>query len=172
MRIDSSGNVGIGTSSPAHPFTVNSGTSNDDFCVGTTDTSFPHVSSRLVYDRTTASGANVRVDSSSSHYVLRRSTSSIRYKTEVIDSTHGLNDVINLRSVTYKGINDGDEIFGGLIAEEVHEAGLTEFVEYDEEGNPDALHYGNMVSLAFKAIQELKADNDALRDRIEALENA
>jgi hypothetical protein len=41
-----------------------------------------------------------------------------------------------------------------LIAEEVHAAGLTEFVQY-HEGQPDALHYANMVALCIKAIQEL-----------------
>ena len=62
-----------------------------------------------------------------------------------------------MRSVTYKGNNDGDTIFGGLIAEEVHDAGLTEFVVYDEENRPDALHYPHMIALCVKAIQELEA---------------
>jgi len=119
------------------------------------------------YNATTGSAANMFVDSNGG---LLRSTSSLRYKSEVTDATHGLADVLKLRSVTYKGKNDGDKVFGGLIAEEVHDAGLTEFVAYDKEGRPDALHYGNMVALAFKAIQELKAENDALKARIEALE--
>jgi hypothetical protein len=72
----------------------------------------------------------------------------------------------NLLNDYEEGTFDPDLTFGG------GNTGLTEFVEYNDEGNPDALHYGNMVSLAFKAIQELKADNDALRARIEALENA
>ena len=119
------------------------------------------------YNLTTGSAANMFVDSAGG---LLRSTSSLRYKSEVTDATHGLADVLKLRSVTYKGKNDGDKVFGGLIAEEVHDAGLTEFVAYDKEGRPDALHYGNMVALAFNAIQELKAENDALKARIEALE--
>ena len=70
---------------------------------------------------------------------------------------------MQLRSVTYKGKTDGDTIFGGLIAEEVHAAGLNEFVQYAEDGSPDSLAYGNMVSLAFKAIQELKLEFDAYK---------
>jgi hypothetical protein len=89
--------------------------------------------------------------------LLFRSTSSLRYKSDVTDATHGLTDVLKLRSVTYKGKNDGNKIFGGLIAEEVHDAGLTEFVDYDKEGRPDAIHYGNMVALLVKAVQELTA---------------
>jgi hypothetical protein len=70
-----------------------------------------------------------------------------------------------LRPVTYKSksANDGETVFGGLIAEEVHAAGLTEFVQYAEDGTPDALAYGNMVSLCIKAIQELKAEFDAYK---------
>jgi hypothetical protein len=106
------------------------------------------------YNLTTGSAANAYLDSGG---YLYRSTSSLRYKSDVTDATHGLADVLKLRSVTYKAKNSGDTVFGGLIAEEVHDAGLTEFVAYDKEGRPDALHYGNMVALLVKAVQELTA---------------
>jgi hypothetical protein len=112
------------------------------------------------YNYTTATAANMVVNSSGQ---LQRSTSSLKYKTDIQDATHGLEKVMALRPVTYKGKNDGDTVFGGLIAEEVHEAGLTEFVQYAEDGSPDALAYGQMVSLAFKAIQELKSEFDAYK---------
>ena len=111
------------------------------------------------YNYTSASAANVVVNSGG---VLLRSTSSRRYKNNIQDAVHGLSDLLKLRSVTYNGINDGDKIFGGLIAEEVDAAGLTEFVVYDEEGKPDALHYGNMAGLFVKVIQELAAKVAAL----------
>ena len=120
------------------------------------------------YSSTTGSGANVRVQTDGK---LERSTSSLRYKNTIKDATHGLDDLLKLRSVTFKGNNDGDTIFGGLIAEEVHDAGLTEFVEYDDQNRPDALHYGNMVALCVKAIQELSAKNDALEARVKELES-
>jgi hypothetical protein len=120
-----------------------------------------------VYALTTASSANVNVDANGA---LARSTSSMRYKNTINDATHGLTELLALRPVTYKGNNNGDTIFGGLIAEEVHDAGLTEFVEYDDEGRPDALAYGNMVSLCIKAIQEQQATITALEARIAALE--
>ena len=121
------------------------------------------------YSNTTSGGANVHILSSG---VLVRSTSSLQYKNTVNDATHGLTELLTLRPVTYKGNNDGDNIFGGLIAEEVHDAGLTEFVQYNEDNEPDALAYGNMVSLCIKAIQELKAENTALANRITTLEGA
>jgi hypothetical protein len=130
------------------------------------------------YTETTGNSANLFVDTDGR---LIRSTSSLKYKQNVQDATHGLTDLLKLRSVTYQGKSesDADKTFGGLIAEEVHDAGLTEFVQYAEDGSPDALAYGNMVSLCVKAIQELKAINDtqaetinALTARITALENA
>ena len=117
------------------------------------------------YNLTTASAANLWVGSNGE---LRRSTSSLKYKTDVQDATHGLAKVLALRPVTYKGKNDGDTVFGGLIAEEVHAAGLTEFVQYAEDGSPDALAYGQMVSLAFKAIQEQQAIIESLKARLDA----
>jgi len=119
------------------------------------------------YNNTTGNAANANLGSDG---FLRRSTSSLKYKKDVQDATHGLTDLLKLRSVTYKGKNDGDIIFGGLIAEEVDAAGLNEFVQYAADGSPDALAYGNMVSLCVKAIQEQQALITALTARIEALE--
>ena len=175
MRIDSVGDVGIGcsagadirfrvqgqgTSTTKYSFWVQNSTPtatmwvrDDGYCaLPVTYGSF-----------TTASAANVFINTDGG---LFRSTSSQRYKINVQDAIHGLADVLNLRSVTYNGINDGDKIFGGLIAEEVDAAGLTEFVVYDEEGAPDALHYGNMAGLFVKAIQELAAKVAKLEAKI------
>jgi hypothetical protein len=123
------------------------------------------------YNTGTASAANVHILSNG---FMLRSTSSLKYKRDVQDAPHGLVEVMALRPVTYKGKNpmDGESVFGGLIAEEVHEAGLTEFVQYADDGTPDALAYGNMVSLCIKAIQEQQAIITALTARVEALEGA
>ena len=118
-----------------------------------------------VYTSTTGTSANVAVTSTG---LIRRSVSSLRYKNTVNDATHGLTELLTLRPVTYKGNNDGDTVFGGLIAEEVHDAGLTEFVAYNNDNEPDALAYGNMVSLCIKAIQELSTNNDALSTALDA----
>jgi len=149
MRIDQSGNLMVGrTNNP-------SGVSNCIYALGN-------------YGVTTSSGANVFINSEGLFF---RSTSSQRYKNTINDATHGLTELLTLRPVTYKGNNDGDTVFGGLIAEEVHDAGLTEFVQYNDDGEPDALAYGHMVSLCIKAIQELKAELDSAKARITTLEN-
>jgi hypothetical protein len=185
MRIDTSGNVSVGVNSTSARFQVDgSGATsagntvvvrnsaptnlfvirNDGYFQTGTAASSP-------YNATTGSGANCFINSDGGLY---RSTSSLKYKQNVEDATHGLNELLLLRPVTYQGKSEADagKTFGGLIAEEVHEAGLTEFVQYADDGSPDALAYGNMVSLCVKAIQELSAKNDALEARIAALEGA
>jgi len=187
MTLDSSGNLSIGTTSiSGGRLTVKAATSSGANAMQVKDSAdtvrmelsdngyirFPAVYGTF----TSAAAANVYMYTDGGLY---RSTSSLKYKKNVVDATHGLADLLNLRPVTYEGKAEMDsgKTFGGLIAEEVHDAGLTEFVQYAEDGSPDALAYGNMVSLCVKAIQELKAINDtqaetinALTARIEALE--
>jgi hypothetical protein len=117
--------------------------------------------------QTTGSAANVNVGTNG---VLRKSTSSLKYKRDVQNATHGLAELLQLRSVTYKSkaLLDGDTTYGGLIAEEVDAAGLSEFVMYAPDGTPDGLAYGNMVSLAFRAIQEQQAIIESLKARLDA----
>jgi hypothetical protein len=119
----------------------------------------------LISTFTTGNAANMFV--SPGDGAIYRSTSSIKYKKNVQDYTRGLADVMKLRPVTYEGKSDIDngKTFAGLIAEEVHDLGLTEFVQYAEDGSPDALSYQNMIALAFKAIQELKAEIEILKTK-------
>ena len=226
MRIDSSGNVGIGTTSPSAPLEVtrstegiaqyitNTGSNqaytaygnsdnppwsqdfntaggllvgidsdesgvlfqggNYDLRLGTNGTDRMRITSGgsikmpNVYNDTTASAANLHISSAGGQ--LFRSTSSARYKNTIANASFGIVELMALRPVTYKGNNDGDTVFGGLIAEEVHDAGLVEFVQYNEEGEPDALAYGNMVSLCIKAIQEQQATITDLKARVATLE--
>jgi hypothetical protein len=181
MRINSSGNVGVGVTPASNTRThfKGSSTSTDyiTFCVNGSDklvfgarndgllitgssadsASLPNAP----YNLTSGSAANVYLDSQGIFY---RSTSSLKYKTDIADSTRGLSDVLKLRPVTYKAKNSGDTVFGGLIAEEVDAAGLTEFVQYAPDNTPDAIHYGNMVSLLVSAIKELSAEVNALKN--------
>lgn len=185
FRITSGGNVGIGTSSPLSLLQVG-GIGNSSVRLGvssTTNTSATYsfvawnssgndilgargdglVYAPFIYSTfTTGAAANMGIDSAGGFY---RSVSSIKYKKNVENYTKGLAEVMQIRPVFYNSINEKEDgiTYAGLIAEEVHELGLTEFVQYAEDGSPDALAYQNMIALAFKAIQELKAENDELR---------
>ncbi len=177
MSIDSSGNLLVGTTSDLGKLTVYdtrttsgsaafmvrcAGGSNEGLFVR----SDGYCSMPWTYSNAT-SGASANMVIGSGGFIYR-STSSLKYKNNIQDTPHGLAEVMTLRPVTYTGKSeqDGDTVFGGLIAEEVHAAGLTEFVSYDENGEPDAIHYGQMVSLAFKAIQE---QNAALQEALDEI---
>jgi hypothetical protein len=185
MRIDSSGNVLINTTTnpggSAKLGIKGAGATNATvslYMINSASTAlvlvyddggfYSGLAAASPYNNTTATGANAVF---AANGFMQRSTSSLKYKKDVQDATHGLADVLKLRSVTYKGKNDGDIIFGGLIAEEVDAAGLNEFVQYAADGSPDALNYGNMVALLTKAIQEQQALITSLTARITALEN-
>jgi len=121
------------------------------------------------YNVTTGSAANVFVTSDG---VLQRSTSSIKYKSDVEDYTKGLNEVMKLRPVTYKSINsNSDKIYAGFIAEELSDLKLTELLENNDNGEPDAISYAYMVTLLTKAIQEQQEQITLLKKRLLILEN-
>jgi hypothetical protein len=174
MRITSGGNVGIGnTGDPdIRLFVKGQNSTSSQFALLLQNSNANNlfyvrndyaVFAPGIYSFTTGSGANVVVFSDGS---MQRSTSSLKYKNNIQDYTKGLNEVMQLRPVTYESKNPREEgvTFAGLIAEEVHDLGLTEFVQYAEDGTPDALAYSNMVALLVKSIQELEA-------RLKTLEN-
>ena len=130
---------------------------------------FSGAASLSPYNLTTAAAANLVV---AADYYLYRSTSSARYKKNIVDYDRGLDAIMSLRPVYYEGKGEIDEgkRFAGFVAEEVYDAGLTEFVVLDEEGKPDALHYGNMNALLVSALQEALYHITILIKRVNELE--
>jgi hypothetical protein len=157
--------VTAGTNSADYSFYVQNqaGTSPSFRIRGDSLVAFPKIN-----DFTTGNSPNTWINPASS-YGIYINTSSIRYKRDVINYDKGLSIVDQLRPVYYKGTSevDGDKQFAGFIAEEVNDLGLTEFVNYLDDGRPNSLSYPNMLALAVKAIQELKTQNDLLKDRLD-----
>mgnify|MGYP003133236155 CR=1 FL=1 len=115
----------------------------------------------------TSNGLVIRSDG-----LFQRISSSARYKNNIEDYTKGIDEVKLLRPVSFQSNNeDDDKTYAGLIAEEVHDAGLTEFVSYNEEGQPDSIAYPSMVSLLTKALQESITKIEALEAKVAALES-
>ena len=110
----------------------------------------------------TASAANMYIDSLG---YLYKSGSSLKYKTNVVDYDKGLAEVMAISPKYYNGINDGQTLFAGLIAEQIHELGMSEFVQYAQDGTPDGLAYTHMIALLVNAIKELKAKIDFLENK-------
>jgi len=194
MTITSGGNVGIGYDSPLSLLQVGSvGNSTVRFGTSsTTNTSATYsfvawntsgndiLSCRgdslvtmpaLVSTWTTGNAANMWANPASGD--IYRSTSSIKYKKNVANYAKGLAEVMQLRPVSYEGKHEVDagKTFAGLIAEDIHELGLTEFVQYAEDGTPDALAYSNMIALLTKAIQEQQAQIEEQQQQINSLIN-
>jgi hypothetical protein len=182
LKINSNGNVGIGgsdsivrlnivgagaTSSTFAMYVTNS-TPTALFAVRNDGLTSTGLAANSPYNNTTGAGANAIFANDGT---LQRSTSSIKYKTDVRNYDKGLAEVMQLRAVYYKGKNDGDTQYAGLIAEEVDKLGLTEFVQYAEDKTPDAIYYANMVSLLVKAIQELTQKVNEQQQTINSLIN-
>jgi hypothetical protein len=153
---------GAGTSNAAYVIITRDSLGNDLFYVR--NDGYTNTGSRASspYNLTSGNAANMVVGADGTLY---RSTSSLKYKRDVKDYDKGLAEVMQMRPVYYKGKTDGDTQFAGLIAEEIEELGLTEFVQYAKDGTPDALAYSNMVALLVKGMQELKAELDELKSK-------
>lgn len=174
MRLTSAGNLGIGLT-PGSTIKLNirgadqtNGTYslyidnavNDMFIVRNDGVIFTGNATRSPYNDTSGAAANLIVTSGGN---LQRSTSSLKYKKDILDYDKGLDIIKQIRPVYYKGKNDGNIQYAGFIAEEINDLGLTEFVQYANDGTPDALAYANMTALLTKGIQQLD-------DRLTALE--
>jgi hypothetical protein len=177
MRISSGGNVGIATtpSSDNRLQIFGSDSTSSNFAITLQNSSaavlfrvrndgniLTGLAAGSPYNNTSASSANVVVFTDGS---LGRSTSSLKYKNNVRDYDKGLDIINQMRPVYYNGKNDGDTKFAGLIAEEIHALGLTEFVQYAKDGSPDALAYSNMIALLVKGMKELKQELDTLKNK-------
>jgi hypothetical protein len=80
-----------------------------------------------------------------------------------------------LRPVRYKSKCERDDQTKdhfGVIADEVHEAGITELVSYGATGEVEGFQYERLTVVLLKAIQEQQALITALTNRITALEAA
>ncbi|UCG58896.1 MAG: tail fiber domain-containing protein [Phycisphaerales bacterium] len=99
------------------------------------------------------------------------SESSIRWKTDIAPIDEPLSKVLSLRGVYFNWDQEhGGHHDLGMIAEEVGEV-LPEIVTYEENGiDATGMDYSKLTPLLVEAIKELKAENDVLRQRLEALE--
>ena len=135
-----------------------------------------------VYSNTTASGSNVHVNSGG---LLRRSTSSIKYKKDVETLEDNYADaVLGCRPVWYRSTSDGDNPnygWWGFIAEEVAEIdprlvhykttervitddGLAEFAPCDPV--PEAVAYERFVPHLLNLLQRQKSAIETLEQRL------
>jgi hypothetical protein len=118
---------------------------------GTTQTS-----SQAIYFFVSANGS----------YELRRNTSSARYKTNIVDADEVVLEAA--RKVKPRHYESTIEAEAGatrlgFIAEEIHEAGLTHAVGYDNEGKPETIDPVALIAALWHRVSDLE-------DRLKALE--
>ena len=106
------------------------------------------------------------------------SVSDRRLKENIKDQNLGLDFINKLRPVSYNMIDDDDKkVHNGLIAQEVEEvlaeSGIsldeTSTVMYNSEADKYRMNYIEFVSPLIKSVQELKAENDSLKQTNDAL---
>lgn len=121
---------------------------------------------------TTASAANLFIDSGTG--LISRSTSSLRYKTDIEDIPLArVANLLDLRPVSFRSLSAVDTAksatrrYIGLIAEEVHEV-FPELVQYDGLGRPDEVQYGRIPVLLLLACRRLHQRIVSLEQRLAA----
>lgn len=142
---------------------------------------------------TTSGGYLLRYNQVGGKWTMALDSSSRRYKANIRDADLRPADVLKWRPRRWQDINQGEDApwNTGLIAEEVHDAGTTEFVIYDEQGRPDGIrkeilavgqqvvlqdHEHRIAELERQVDQQaqeiaaLRDANEALALRLEALE--
>jgi len=158
-------NTAIGTSAGSN---ITSG--NNNTCLGyDADTPSNSTTNTVVLGNTAVQSLRCQVQTISS-------LSDERDKTNIKDSEYGLNIIDSLRPVTFDwkqrdGHRDGLKDLG-FIAQDLQKVDDKNLNLVDDE-DPEKLAaaYGRLIPVLVKSIQELKADNDSLKARIETLEN-
>jgi hypothetical protein len=116
-------------------------------------------------------GGTANMHWSSSAGQLFVTSSSRRFKHDIIEYDKGLAELMQMQP-KYFVYNDepNQKQRAGFIAEDFHDLGMTEYVEYwkDDKGNdtPSEIGYSNMVAILVKSIQELKAEVDSLKSQL------
>jgi hypothetical protein len=139
--------------------------------VATSAVNFPSIG-------TTASAANAFLDSGNNNSLLR-STSSIRYKKNILELQQEEVEAFKLlRPITFQSkveTDDQTKRHYGFIAEEVNqvEPKLVHFTK-DDEGNeiPDGVQYDRVVVLLTKVLQDALQEIQQLKSEVAALKNS
>ena len=135
----------------------------------------------LKYDMPQETGTTYPVYFNNTTKLLYRLSSSARYKTEIKDAVIDYEKFLSIPVRTFKNSkeveslgSDKAEATYGYIAEELHDAGLTEFVVYenDENGNPrpESVNYMSMAVATHGAISVQNKKMAELEARLSELE--
>jgi hypothetical protein len=172
MRIDSSGNLLVGTTTYAGRATF-SWVSASQGCLITRSTSETYAGSPVVFQN--SSGGTAGFVSQATSSVSYNTSSDYRMKENVAPLSGGLTTIGALKPVTYDWKIDGSS-GEGFIAHEIQNViphavtGEKDAVNEDGSIKSQGVDYSKIVVHLVAAIQELSAKNDVLEARLAALE--
>jgi len=181
MRIDTSGDVLVGTTSN-DPRNFSGSTYgvkiNDNQCEFAQTTMFINRASStdgdvIVFRRNGTSVGSISVNAVSTSY---NTSSDYRLKENVVPMEGALDRVNALKPSRFNFIADPEKTVDGFLAHEaaevVPEAVTGEKDAVDEDGNPEyqGIDQSKLVPLLVGAIQELRSENNSLKERLDALE--
>jgi hypothetical protein len=171
LRIDSSGNVGINTTTIDSSLHILQQTATAASGVKIQENASASKYYRLLY---TDSSGIFRFNNGSNEATITLAGSFVnasdsRLKKDITDIKYGLNEVMESKPRSFNRVDVAGEYFG-FIAQELQNI-LPEAISGYSESQL-GVDYGSLVAVAFRAIQELKFENDSLKSRIEALEAA
>lgn len=153
---------------------INSGGGDSSFYGGMSfgqDTGGGKVWSKAIYDRTTSSAANMFISNGG---ILARVSSARKYKTEITKPTEIVEKaekILQIEPAQWKDkaeikLTGDSKLYHGFIADEFHDLGLTEVVQYNDEGEVEGLSYDRLtiyllplIKNLYKEIAELKKQN-------------
>ncbi len=103
-----------------------------------------------------------------------------RVKDNIVDYNKGLAEIMQLRPVSFNynslsGFDDTTSTYVGLIAQEVEQVLPSTVSDFDDSSNSGIqdkkqFHSSEILWTLVNAVRELKEENEALKARIEALE--
>ncbi len=143
MYLDSLGNVGIGTMTPGTKLAVHGLTGTGGY-------------------------SPVRVNPATGDFYYQ--SSSKRYKDDVQPLEDDFEKILEVQPKSFVDKASGQREIG-YIAEEFDEMGLGNLVIYDKDGRPDGLKYQLVSLYLLEIVKEVRAENEDLKQRIEALES-
>lgn len=132
------------------------------------ETSYIHFNNRILlerYNRTGTSGGALEINNNG---YVQTVVSSERYKYDIepLTVTHDVRALLALEPVSFKYKTDGVPDVG-FIAEQADSAGLTDFVIYNEEGQPESFRYSTWVA----GLQQIvRHQHDVMQDLVERIE--
>lgn len=134
------------------------------------------ISSMAIYNRTYGAIAQVGITASGA---LGRITSARKYKRDILIADKVIANskkVLSITPVSWKDkveVLDGNAVnrYYGFIADDFHEAGLTEVVIYGENGEIESLAYDRITMYHNVILSEHEKEINLLKKKVEILEN-